>query len=350
MNGRMYDPINGRMMRPDNYVQAADNTQSYNRYSYCLNNPMKYVDPSGNEAEAIIAVAIAAAISIATYTYRVYQNDGNLKNWNWMAATYYGIQGGVYGGMGYGVGSAFGAVGTQLGGSIVLNEVARAAAHGTLSYVLSQGSNSAFLAGFFGSAAGSFGGSELGEDLGLNTTVGGTAFAAVTGGAASSIGGGDFWEGAAIGATVHLVNQNMHMLDSRNQRELLKDKILSDGVLTRDEVIEWYMHGDGGALTVPASGLDFSSISLSDLKFVNGAAGINMFFACNMCETGKVYGSITIIQHTDGTYGIAPDKQDYEMHTWTSVREVVRNVATFLGEPWSGKSFLIKFEGNANIK
>jgi RHS repeat-associated protein len=48
MNGRMYDPINGRMMRPDNYVQAPLNAQSYNRYSYCWNNPMKYTDPSGD--------------------------------------------------------------------------------------------------------------------------------------------------------------------------------------------------------------------------------------------------------------------------------------------------------------
>lgn len=48
MNGRMYDPTNGRMLRPDNYVQDPLNTQSYNRYSYCFNNPLKYTDPSGD--------------------------------------------------------------------------------------------------------------------------------------------------------------------------------------------------------------------------------------------------------------------------------------------------------------
>jgi RHS repeat-associated protein len=42
MNGRMYDPILGRMLSPDNYVQAPGNAQSYNRYSYCLNNPLIY--------------------------------------------------------------------------------------------------------------------------------------------------------------------------------------------------------------------------------------------------------------------------------------------------------------------
>jgi RHS repeat-associated protein len=47
MNGRLYDPLNGRMLSPDNFVQSPNNSQSFNRYSYCLNNPMKYTDPSG---------------------------------------------------------------------------------------------------------------------------------------------------------------------------------------------------------------------------------------------------------------------------------------------------------------
>ncbi|MFN8134363.1 MAG: RHS repeat-associated core domain-containing protein [Bacteroidales bacterium] len=47
MNGRMYDPVIGRVLSPDNFVQDPTNTQSYNRYSYCLNNPLRYTDPSG---------------------------------------------------------------------------------------------------------------------------------------------------------------------------------------------------------------------------------------------------------------------------------------------------------------
>lgn len=47
MNGRMYDPVVGRFLSPDPYVQAPDFSQNYNRYSYCLNNPLKYTDPSG---------------------------------------------------------------------------------------------------------------------------------------------------------------------------------------------------------------------------------------------------------------------------------------------------------------
>ena len=47
MNGRMYDPIVGRFLSPDPYVQAPDFSQGYNRYSYCINNPLIYTDPSG---------------------------------------------------------------------------------------------------------------------------------------------------------------------------------------------------------------------------------------------------------------------------------------------------------------
>ncbi len=47
MNGRLYDPLTAQFLSPDNYVQDPTFTQNYNRYIYCLNNPLKYVDPSG---------------------------------------------------------------------------------------------------------------------------------------------------------------------------------------------------------------------------------------------------------------------------------------------------------------
>jgi len=47
MNGRLYDPVIARFFSPDNFVQMPEFTQAYNRYTYCLNNPLKYVDPSG---------------------------------------------------------------------------------------------------------------------------------------------------------------------------------------------------------------------------------------------------------------------------------------------------------------
>ncbi len=47
MNGRVYDPKLGRFLSPDPVIQSPDNPQNYNRYSYVLNNPLKYKDPDG---------------------------------------------------------------------------------------------------------------------------------------------------------------------------------------------------------------------------------------------------------------------------------------------------------------
>jgi RHS repeat-associated protein len=49
MNGRIYDPSLALFLSPDNYVQASDFSQNFNRYGYCLNNPLMYTDPSGNK-------------------------------------------------------------------------------------------------------------------------------------------------------------------------------------------------------------------------------------------------------------------------------------------------------------
>lgn len=51
MNGRLYDPVLHRFLMPDNYVQDPYNTQNYNRYGYVLNNPLLYVDYSGELIE-----------------------------------------------------------------------------------------------------------------------------------------------------------------------------------------------------------------------------------------------------------------------------------------------------------
>jgi RHS repeat-associated protein len=47
MNGRMYDPVMSSFLSVDRYVQQPENSQGFNRYAYCMYNPLKYVDPSG---------------------------------------------------------------------------------------------------------------------------------------------------------------------------------------------------------------------------------------------------------------------------------------------------------------
>jgi RHS repeat-associated protein len=50
MNGRIYDPVLGRFLSADPVIQSPYFSQSFNGYSYCFNNPLKYIDPSGYSA------------------------------------------------------------------------------------------------------------------------------------------------------------------------------------------------------------------------------------------------------------------------------------------------------------
>jgi hypothetical protein len=49
MKGRIYDPKLARFLTPDPVVSRPLSGQGWNRYSYVLNNPLRYVDPSGFE-------------------------------------------------------------------------------------------------------------------------------------------------------------------------------------------------------------------------------------------------------------------------------------------------------------
>ena len=68
-NARLYDPALGRFLSPDPYVQMPDFSQNFNRYSYCLNNPLVYVDEDGEFWHIVIGAIIGGV--------------GNLiANWN----------------------------------------------------------------------------------------------------------------------------------------------------------------------------------------------------------------------------------------------------------------------------
>lgn len=106
MNGRLYDPILARFLSPDNYIQMPDFSQSFNRYSYCLNNPLKYTDPDGEFAWLALGLAI-----VGGYFGGVVTNQGELNPLSWDYSdplTYLGV----------GIGAISGGItGSFLGGS-----------------------------------------------------------------------------------------------------------------------------------------------------------------------------------------------------------------------------------------
>jgi len=91
----------GRFLSPDDYVQAPDFTQSFNRYSYCLNNPLVYTDPEGEffwvALPLVVKIAIGVGAGIGAYTgYKIADAKGyDMGNWQ----TYgYMLGGAVIGG------------------------------------------------------------------------------------------------------------------------------------------------------------------------------------------------------------------------------------------------------------
>ena len=118
MNGRLYDPLLGRFLSPDNYVQLPDFSQSLNRYSYCLNNPLKYVDRSGELFgidDVFIAITIGAIVGAYIGGAVANHYQWNPFKWNYSSFwTYAGLAiGGIAGGY-----AGFGIASGQLGLSL----------------------------------------------------------------------------------------------------------------------------------------------------------------------------------------------------------------------------------------
>jgi RHS repeat-associated protein len=80
MNARLYDPAVGRFLSPDPYVQFPGFSQSFNRYSYALNNPLKYTDENGEFIQWIIAGLFMAA-KFYHDGYKANNNQANPSRW-----------------------------------------------------------------------------------------------------------------------------------------------------------------------------------------------------------------------------------------------------------------------------
>ena len=263
MNGRVYDPELGRFLSADPHIQNPYSSQSYNRYSYVQNNPLKYTDPSGyfslgkifkgikkavkkigsflkKNWRPILAIAVGALTGYATLA--AYSGLGWGASWSAMMAQagYAGaalagatsgfasslvstgsikaaLRGGLYGGLSgaiaFGIGHGFGAEWGELG---------RALGHGIAQGGLSEAFGGDFKSGFFGAFIGHTVGARLKgmfPGRGFGMVAGRTAAAAVSGGIAAKLGGGKFENGAISAAFAHLFNSEVpEALAIRNQK------------------------------------------------------------------------------------------------------------------------------------
>ncbi len=178
MNGRIYDPILGTFLSPDNYVQFPDYSQSLNRYSYALNNPLAYVDPEG-ELAWFVPVIIGAVVG--AYTGASIQS-GTAAFWEWEQDAWQGaIVGGIIGAtVGLGVSAGLAAGGANITGistvatgtasftgptaatttawNITSNALITGTVNITSSYAQGRGLEGAYKSGLIGLGAGAIGG------------------------------------------------------------------------------------------------------------------------------------------------------------------------------------------------
>jgi RHS repeat-associated protein len=102
MNARLYDPVLGRFLSPDPYVQLPYSTLGVNRYAYAMNNPLCYVDENGESVLFIIGgILIGGYVGASVYS-------GTFNPARWKADWWKGaLIGGAIGG---GVGTLVGAM------------------------------------------------------------------------------------------------------------------------------------------------------------------------------------------------------------------------------------------------
>ena len=258
MNGRLYDPVLGRFFSPDNYVQLPDNSQSFNRYSYCLNNPLKYTDPSGELFGIDDAVFAFALFGVANSMMQAAYNGKNVLSAGLLSLAYSAAT--------YGIGSLLGNVG-GLG-----RELLRAGMHGLAGGLYGLANNekfgSSFLSGALSSGIGSFA-----QGVHIN---GGLMIASTTtmGGLAAWVTGGDFLQGAMQGMMIGTLNHSLH--DEREGSTPLKVSVTTNKAgMYEFTVIGARKSGKGDVFSIAAGITTFANCIGNSLKRNSGNSTIS---------------------------------------------------------------------------
>jgi RHS repeat-associated protein len=242
MGGRIYDPITARFLSPDPFVQSPDNLQNLNRYSYVLNNPLSFTDPSGfffksigkffkKHWKTIVAVAVGVATGYgfaalagqfgATGAALAAAGGGGFGFGSAFSGTLLaggsvgdalraGLKGGIIGGATaaatFGIAQEYGLSGLKPGDAGFANKLAiKIVAHGAIQGGANELQGGKFIHGFIaGGLSGAASPYIANANLGM---AGETAAAAIVGGTGSVLGGGKFANGAVSGGFVYLFNQ-----------------------------------------------------------------------------------------------------------------------------------------------
>jgi len=247
LNGRVYDPLVGRMMSADPLVPDPMNGQAWNRYSYVINNPLAFTDPSGyswlSEAfhavqdlfrsvpiiGAIVRIAAVAlcgpGASICAFAMAVISSAAvaGITTGKLSAALQAGAVAGLTAAAFYGVGTLT----TPPGGIQPFTgaHIANIAGHALVGCASAVAMGGKCGPGALSAAVPSFAGPFI-KDIGFEGKL---VAHTVLGGVASVAGGGKFENGAVTAAFGYLFNEAAH--------ERTKAEVVRQGVLVGLELL-----------------------------------------------------------------------------------------------------------------
>ncbi|OAV63343.1 RHS repeat-associated core domain protein [Bacteroidales bacterium Barb6XT] len=140
MNARLYDPLIGRFFSPDPKMMDGE-TQALNRFSYAMNNPFAYTDPSGefivSLSTVIVGAVIGAVVAGVVTAVTLAKSGASAGDMAWKIPVAMLI------------GGAAGAAGSYIGGAMYAAGGVAAALSGMASVAAASliGSTSSFLTG-----------------------------------------------------------------------------------------------------------------------------------------------------------------------------------------------------------
>ena len=268
MNGRIYDPTLGRFLQADPFIQAPNNSQSYNRYSYLMNNPLGGTDPSGyigkffrklvgvltngivGEALASIVPELRILSNIVGCAFgNIYQCGAIVAGNAFAGGASVGdsIKAGVFAGISA---AAFSAVGKEFvatDGFWANGGLGHIGAHAVTGGVMAELQGGKFGHGFVSAGLSKALGPTykgIGGDTFMidNINVAEVVVAGTIGGTISKITGGKFANGAVSAAMGNLFNeQDALKVKSKSDLELGKealDKLIKQNGLRKSDIID----------------------------------------------------------------------------------------------------------------
>lgn len=217
MNGRIYDPVLGMFISIDPNIQDPTNSQNFNRYTYCLNNPLKYTDPTGEFWNLIIGAVIGGIVNWATHG----------AEFSWEGLGYFGI-GAAAGALGAGIGGGISsAIAGGSFGSGFMGTFAACTATSSFISGAAIGGGAGLSSGFIaGTGNGLMGGQKFGNALksgvrdGIIGGVTGGLIGGFVGGIDAAIQGRRFIDGATV-QDVSVVHQEIPIIGQRGDNNCL---------------------------------------------------------------------------------------------------------------------------------